>query len=497
MNISGISAATNYAAVQSSRLTQLSSGLIVKQEKTNFCSTQKNLITASLCASDNDYTKENAIMKQWNKKGSFNLYDIINGDKMNMKLQDPNPSAEVLQEFEKQLQTSGIQKEVDWSGLLFDFRGIGFDADADAYTIGADDFSRKVDYLASRYVAVENKIKSTTTDDTQAEQLKKLNEMYQSALSEIADGYSGIVSSFLDKNGVSGEKEKIYTSIVSGVESKIEEYREGLSDNAALESLKGTPDQWLLNDDAYVASVLRESVGDSVAVQTKAADGPYTLRDLDALGQYASALSAIEKLNNTNIYTMDEARIGLDFSMIAMKTDTLKNNGNISAEMANLLQKTMKGFMQSFLDRMDDQLSESRNSGTTANDKVGFAALDRNTVWDVYNQTIQQYRSYGNVMQALIKGAEYGASKASAQSANGTHRYQNNTAYWKNFFNGSAGASRLGAYETSDSTLQKYMAGWADFKDSLDNGNSVRMNFILKSANQYMTATDSLFNKTI
>jgi len=216
VNISNVSTAINHTVAQSSRLTQLSSGpTATKQERTDFYSMQKNLITASLCASDNDYTKEDAIMKQWNKQGSFNLYDYMNGGKV--KLQDPNPSAEVLREFEKQLQTSGIQKEVDWSGLMFDLRGIGFDADAAAYTIGADDFSRKVDYLASRYVAVEDKIKSTTTGDTQAEQLKKLDELYQSALGEIADGYSGIVGSFLEENGVNGEREKIYASIVSGV----------------------------------------------------------------------------------------------------------------------------------------------------------------------------------------------------------------------------------------------------------------------------------------
>ena len=387
MNISGVSAATNYAAVQSSRLTQLSSGsTAAKQEGTDFYSIQKNLLKRSLCASDNDYTKEDAIMKQWNKQGSFNLYDYMNGGKV--KLQDPNPSAEVLREFEKQLQTSGIQKEVDWSGLTSDLRGIGFDADAAAYTIGADDFSRKVDYLASRYVAVEDKIKSTTTGDTQAEQLKKLDELYQSALGEIADGYSGIVGSFLEENGVNGEREKIYASIVSGVGSKIEEYRKGLADNSTLEGLRGTQDQWLLNDDAYVASVLRGSASTPVNSPAKSADAPYTLNDVNALGQYVSALSAMEKPNNTNVYTMDEARIGLDFSMIAMKADTLRNSSSISGTMADLLQKTADGFMKSFLDRLDSQLSASRKVGVGVGDQAGFAALDRNMVWNVYNQTM-------------------------------------------------------------------------------------------------------------
>lgn len=467
MNIPGVSAATNYAAVQSSRLTQLSSGsAAVKQEGTDFYSMQKNLITKSLCASDNDYTKEDAIMKQWNKQGSFNLYDYMNGGKVN--LQDPNPSAEVLQEFEKQLQASGVQKEVDWSGLTSDLRGIGFDADAAAYTIGADDFSRKVDYLASRYVAVEDKIKSTTTGDTQAEQLKKLDELYQSALGEIADGYSGIVGSFLEENGVNGEREKIYTSIVSGVGSKIEEYRKGLADNSTLEGLKGTQDQWLLNDDAYVASVLRGSASTPVNSPAKSADAPYTLNDVNALGQYVSALSAMEKPNNTNVYTMDEARIGLDFSMIAMKADTLRNSNSISGTMADLLQKTADGFMKSFLDRLDSQLSASRKAGIGVGDQAGFAALDRNMVWNVYNQTMQHYRDSGDAMQALIKGAEYGAEKISAQSTDGAYRHQNNTAYWTNFFGKSA--SRLGAYESPDSTFQKYLTDWTNFQSSLIGG---------------------------
>ncbi len=495
MNISNVPTAINHAIAQSSRLTQLSSGLVVRQEGSNSNPPQANLITTSLFASDNGYTKEDAIMKQWNKQGSFNLYDVLNGGKVN--LQDPNPSAEVLQKFEKQLQASGIQKEVDWSSLMFDLKGIGFDDAAAAYTIGADDFSRKTDYLASRYVAVENKIKSTTTGTTQAEQLKKLDEMYQSALGEIADGYSGIVGSFLEENGVNGEKEKIHSSIISGVESRIEEYRKGLTGNAALEGLNGTQDQWLLNDDAYVAAVLRESVSTPANSQSKSADIPYTLKDLNALGQYASALSAMEKPNNTNIYTMDEARIGLDFSMLAMKTDTLRSSNNITDAMAGLLQKTTNGFMQSFLDRLDSQLSANRKAGVTAGDQTGFAALDRNMVWDVYNQTMEHYRGNGDAIQALIKGAEYGVAKMSSRSASGAYRHQDNASYWANFFKKSAKDGHLGAYDSPDTTLQKYMSGWLDFKSSLDDGKSVRLNLALNATAFYTAGQNYIMSRTV
>lgn len=486
----GIPTAVNHAGAQPSRLTQLSSGLTVKRESAGSNPLRGKLITASLVASDHGYTKEDAIRKQWNKQGSFNLYEVMNGGTVN--LQDPNPGAEVLREFEKQLQANGIQKEVDWGRLGFDLRGIGFDAGDPAYAVGADDLSRKVDYLASRYVAAEDKIKSTTTGDAQAEQLNQLKELYQSALKEIAEGYSGIVGSFLEENGVSGEREKIYSSIVSGVGSKVEAYRKALSENAALDSLRGTEDQWLLDDDAYVASVLRESAGASAAAQT--ADAPYTLSDLEVLGQYASALSAMEKPNNANTYTLDKARIGLDFAMLAMKTDTLRHSGRVGSAMSDLLQKTMDGFTQSFLDRLDGQLSAQRSAGLAPGDKTGFAALDRSVIWDVYNETMRQYRSGADAMQALIKGAEYGAAKASAQSASGIYRYRNNAAYWRDFFEKSAEPGRLGAYESSGSTLQKYMAGWVDFLHSIGGGDSVRMNFILRSADQYMKAEGGLIS---
>lgn len=50
----------------------------------------------------------------------------------------------------------------------------------------------------------------------------------------------------------------------------------------------------------------------------------------------------------------------------------------------------------------------------------------------------------------------------------GAYRHQNNNAYWTNFFGKSA--SRLGAYESSDSTFQKYLKDWADFQSGLIGG---------------------------
>lgn len=40
------------------------------------------LNTTSIFASNNDYSKKDAIMKQWNLKGSFNIYEEVSVDKL-------------------------------------------------------------------------------------------------------------------------------------------------------------------------------------------------------------------------------------------------------------------------------------------------------------------------------------------------------------------------------------------------------------------------------
>lgn len=497
MNLNNIPAISSNNHAYTYRLTQLNYADSYKQcqnKNNNFSYNQgrmtikydiqqnKNLLTKSLVASDNDYTKKDAILHQWNLEGRFNIDDVMNGN-ATVKLQDPNPSEEVLQEFEKKLQTNGIQKDMDWASLSFDMRGIGFDANANS--IKENDFTRKTNYIASRYVAVEYKIKNTTSGEQQAEQLKKLQEVYQNAVNEIADGYTNIVGSFLENNDVEGEREKIHHSILSGVESKIKEYRKSITDNDTLKSLEGTKDSWLLDDDAYVAAVLRETDTPQQYIENNT---EYTLHDLENLGQYVSSLYDME--NNFSVFQTDESRIGIDFAMLTMKTDVLQNKGGISKNMSKTLQKIMESFKENLLNRMDKQLSEKRYEGTDP--QICFAALNRTMIRNVYNKTMQQYQKTGNAIQALTEGAKYGSQIAKSQYTNGTYRCKNSASYWDSFFEKN---TFVNAYQDNDTTLQKYLAGWNDFENSLNH--SVHLNMKLQSVQQYNTTKSSTISKKV
>ena len=198
----------------------------------------------------------------------------------------------------------------------------------------------------------------------------------------MAVNYARTVGGFLEQNGVSGETEKIYDSVIQGIQNMTEAYRAALSDNKQLSALQGTPDAWLLQDDAYIASALRGGANVS-AYEIPAA---YSMKDLSVLGQFTSELASVER--SGGLYSMDEERLGLDFAMLSMKTDALQQSGNVSENMSATIRKAAQGYMDAFLNRMDGRLTKARGAGQAAGDFKGFAALDRDAVQSVYAHTI-------------------------------------------------------------------------------------------------------------
>lgn len=433
----------------------------------------------SLMSSDNTYTKEDAVIAQWNKQGSFNLFDVMEG-KAQVPLQNPNPSAEELKQFEEILQKNGISKEIDWNNIEFDLKGIDFGKEDASYSVNGENFNRKTDYLISWYAAASYKITQNYTGEEREKQIEKLNTIYQKSLEEIAESYTNIVGDFLEKSGMNEEKENVYQSLINSTNSKASEYEKYLSENGDFLGLSNTKDAWLLEDDEYIAARLREQNVPKITSQSdKSIQSNYTLKDLEVLGEYVSSVS---KLEEGMTYKMDEERIGLDFAMLAMKADTLQKSGKTSDNFNEMLSKLLNNSMNSFLNRMDYALTEKREEGIVYDSLKGFEKLDHNSVWNVYHRTMQTYKESGNAIKALIDGAEFGAEQHSNHSykMNGTYRYRNNSLYWSNFFHSeNVKNSKVQYYQKSSSTYQKYLEGWIDFENSLKGGEAVRMNVAL------------------
>lgn len=489
--IAGLPAAVNIAEPFRAQLTQGKDTGQAKSIKnqasgainhSNTSTTESSSLMKSLYAADRSgYTKADAVNKQWRKMNTVNLWDVLNGtvDTSNRSL--------TAGDVEKRLQEGGLLDEVsdiDFSMLQFELSGLGFESGRAYRSVAAGEIYKNVEYLASRYAAMEDKIKTIYTGAEQKERLDKLNGMYEMTLEKAAKSYSEIVGGILEDYGVSGEKEKIYQSFKSGVDQKVAEYRDFLEKNPGFTGLEGTEDAWLLKDDEYIAAMLRSQ--DIASGTTFSKNGGYSLQELDVLGQYASGLSSMAAKANT--YEMNEERIGLDFAVLAMKTDTLRKEGNTGSALDAVLQKALNGFLNAFLEQFNRKLESNRKHARSAYDIQGNAGLNKDAVWSVYNKTMEQYRISGNVMDALIKGAEYGrsqyAEKMNSNDSKGIYRYKNGGVYWNGFFGNSSGM-KADSYSKKGSTFEQYMMGWLDFKHSLGEGDSVRLNLSLKPIDSY------------
>ena len=248
--------------------------------------------------------------------------------------------------------------------------------------------------------------------------------------------------------------------------------------------MEDTEDAWLLKDDEYIAAMLRRQ--DFISEAGLSKEGKYSLWELDVLGQYASGLSIMEA--KTATYEMTEERLGLDLSMLTMKTDILCKEKNVGSALNTTLRKTLNGYLNVFLDRFNQKLEINQRNARIAADIQGNAKLNKESVWKVYNKTMEQYRISGNGMEALIKGAEYGRSEYLKRMELGNvkdiYRYKNSSFYWIDFFENLL-ERRTNSYEKEGNAYKQYMAGWLDFKNSLREGNSVRMNLLLKSIDSY------------
>ena len=480
--IAGLPTAVNTAAEFCGKLTQGTPAPVSAEKSKADSAATKASTLSSLYAFDHaDYTREDALKKQWRKMNTVNIADILD------KTADTSNRTLSIHDLEKQLQEGLITpsiEDADLQMLEFEFNGLSFNAGPAYADVGAEKVSRNIEYTASRYAAMEARIKETYSGALQKAELDKLEKIYQRTVDRSAEKYAEIVSGILEKNGVSGEKEKLSQSYRKSVEARAQQYREFLKENPEFTGTEGTENKWLLKDDEYIAARLRKQ---QLALQAETAGAAekssYTRRDLEILGQYTSEITIMEAKSNT--YDMNEERMGLELAILAMKTDTIENEGRISENLKETLEKTLNGLVGSFMERFDEQLSTNRNDAMTVYDSRGNSPLDKNSVWNVYNKTLDEYRQSKDLMKALVKGAEYAKNsydkKESEGLVLGVYRYMNGASYWNNFFKTNTG----GGYDKAVSTYSRHLTEFMDFRKRLDNGEGLQMN-LTGSSNFYL-----------
>lgn len=210
MNISGAPMAVNYAAAQSSKLTQLSSGLVVKQSGSD-SAVQSSARLLHLDISDRkgyreDYSIRDAAESLWKQETqTFNLKDLNDPAKANDIIENMRWQArwdlgigtgetkeEVMSAYLQNLRQNGLSGDVNWSGLSRELEAFK--------TTSPEELADGLDYLASRYVAVLDKLERNYQGEELTAQRAKLEEVYQAGKVGMINGYTQLLQ---DNLGIS------------------------------------------------------------------------------------------------------------------------------------------------------------------------------------------------------------------------------------------------------------------------------------------------------
>lgn len=429
------------------------------------------------------YTKEDALLDQYMKQYRIDIKiqdgTVINNSDSPIRLilRDQITSDE-LNNYAQYLAKAEKPKDIDWFGLSSDLGDMKIDFD------NADKLNSKVEYLSSRYVYLKDYIQNSFTGTQKEENLTRLEDIYQKSKETLANSYSNTVGSFYESLGSSDAKEKMYQSMLSGIEKQTAEYEDILKEAGDYSGIENQDEEWLRTDDSYMAARLREyAVSKNSTLKTANSSGAenstYSLRDLAVAGLFASESSKQYNSIQMELYPNEETRIGLDLALQAMKTDSLIRNTGIGAEMSSLIKNSANVYMDKYLNRLDENLAYAADRTKSPEIK---RSLNREAISRIYRYTMDQYQDSNDIKAAFQKGAQQAVSNFNSQYNSKGGAYFEKV-YWDQFDNIPQYATNV--KELSD--YEKYSILIDRFTDSLKSGKTKNIELLFASGGRTLT----------
>lgn len=337
------------------------------------------------------YTEKDALLDQYMKQ--FRINGRIEGDKFVWDSSKPTGiclasqvSESELERFRQELNEKGLGDEIDWRGVESDFvqMNVGFD--------NIERLETKADFLASRYAVLKDRIEKQYTGDEQKQEMQKLEEIYSKEKERMADSYGDTIGKFYESLGQMGVSEEMKNSVLAMIDKKAAAYEEHLAQTDYIQ-LDGSSDQWLKQDDAYMAARLRESFlaskeGQGFGKQESNEQALYDIKDLSFAGVYAKSLSGqLKRPDMVWSTSKSDSELGAFFANQRVAEQRKIESADISSKLADMLHKTYEPFMEKFMDALDQTLDENQ---ALVNEKpwicglVRTSHINRNLVYASY-----------------------------------------------------------------------------------------------------------------
>jgi hypothetical protein len=427
-----------------------------------------------------DYSIRDAAESLWKQENvNFNIFDPASISRMQERVRSGlykmTPTEDELNTYIDKLRQTGLDGTVDWSGLS---------RELDAFkSTTPEELEDGLDYLASRYVAVLDKLERNFQGDELAAQKSKLEEVYQAGKSGMIDNYTKLLQ---DNLGISSSNAQAVKDSFSAIlTEKVDAYHNALEKVNEGVDKTGADSVWLKNHDAYMASQLR------AAGTTGQSSARYSVQDLAAAGQIAQSYQT--EMFNAASCGRNEATLGLNLSMADMKAETLISKGLVSESMAALLRGSRAQGHENVLNALNQALAARESNRASGEPKGTYAPVDRAVFEGIYQTVMNAYRQNGgNGAEAIRAGAAYGqklTTQATAKNPNALRWGVVIDDYWKNFYKAPDFGettpldrqveklmAQIGKTSSrNSSTYQKYVDSWQSFLTALGEGNALNV----------------------
>ena len=384
------------------------------------------------------------------------------------------PTQKEIKDYLIRLRRDGLDGQIDWPGLIAELRSF--------QNIPPEELISSLDYVASRYVSVQDKLKRNFTGCEFRELESKLEDIWASGVTGLVDGYVNFLKSNLGLSDFDANAARISLDVL--MEQRICVYRAMVEQINITTASQGSLDGcWLCNHDAYMATRLREAAAPAKASSIPAR-GIYSAQDLMAAGWIAQIYQF--EIESAAAGRQNEAQLALNFAFVDMKEETLIQNNPISERMAKLLRKSRPQGHAMALDAFARYLDSREASGPPDESESPYADVERTVFLDIYEAVLNAYhQNGGDGAEAIRAGVTHGkaaTAKAYAKNPDAARWGKSMDQYWETFYtvprleNQTASEQQIEQMlamigrspRRSNSTHQNYINDWQDFLTSIN-----------------------------
>jgi len=395
------------------------------------------------------YTKSDVLLQLWKDAHSANLNDPSCSIGICF-----DPTEEDLTALEEHMRSQSRNDQINFSQIANHFANV-------FSTVHAGNLGDAIDYLASRAVALEGRINRNFSSEERGNQARQLDDLIRQGTNALTDSYAGRIQSALSLS--ESDTQKLRSSLEALIAQRIQVYQ-GVQAQMP-DTLTGTGDEWLLDQDQYMASQLRDAAG---GISNSAKAGELALGDLRAAGELAGAYQAVYQ-RVTQGSGGDEAFLALDLGMIDMKMETLIQKGMVGEAMSGMLLGSVEQRHQAVMDAADQRLSARRVEALSGQGPI--PNLSRELFQSIYNAVLGSFqKSGGDALAAIRDGAAFGKT-ATAQAGQKNPKVSrwgvSKADYWDKFYTSREISSQYGGKRTQRSAYQGYVDDWRQFLSAM------------------------------